>query len=459
MSRIKKIEWVGVDDYYDMHVPGLENYIGNGFVNHNTGKTKPVIDLISQLKRDHDTVKVLVVAPLSVVANWEREAALHSDNLTVSLLRGNRAQRQQALETKADIYVINYAGMRTMGERLADQTWDVMVCDESQNIKHRNSQQSKACCKVGQKAERRYILTGTIVTNKPLDVFGQFKFIKPEILGQNYAAFQSRYAVMVTKGRSSYPVRFINIEELGEQLAPWLYRVLKSECLDLPEKNYETRYVELSPEAARIYKKLKIELAVYLESGDIVTAPIILTKLLRFSQLTAGFISTADGATYEVGENEKVKALLEILAEAEGKVVVWTRFKKEMAGIVSALKDRDINYVSLSGNDSSEARQKAIDAFNTVPDIKVFVSQIEAGGVGINLTAANVCVYMTNPYALGTRLQSEDRVHRIGQRSNVTYIDIIVPGTVDEHIIKMLRDKKDIADIVNQDNLKALELV
>lgn len=424
-----------------------------------TGKTKVIIDLLSNLKRRQGNIKVLVVCPLSVVGNWQRECAIHADNLTASLVVGDRYERANALLAKTDVYVINYAGMRTMVDVLSKMDWDVMICDESHNIKNRTAQQSKACYMVGKKAQRRYILTGTLVTNKPLDVFGQFKFLDEAILGQNYFAFQSRYAIMATRGKAQFPVAFRNVEELSNRLAPWSYRVLKSECLDLPEKVYETRYSELNPEAAAIYKSLGSELVAELRGGDIVVASIILTKLLRFSQITAGFVTTASGEIREVGDRGKIKVLLELLDEAQGKAVVWVRFRKEMEMVREVLRDKGIGHVSLSGEDSQADRQEAIERFDRDDGVKVFVGQIEAGGTGINLTAASLCVYMTNSYSLGTRLQSEDRLHRINQKQNVTYVDIVCPGTIDEHVIKLLRAKKSVADQINQDHRAVLEMI
>lgn len=424
-----------------------------------TGKSACVVYAVDVLKRREGRCKTLIVAPLSVVYNWANEAVKHTDGLRVKLLVGSRWQREAALDEEADIYVINYAGIRIMREKLLETDWDMVVCDESQNIKNRTAIQSKVCCEVGAKAKRRYILTGTVMTNRPLDVFGQFKFIDTKILGANYFAFQNRYAIMATNGAMRFPVKYVNMEELSERIAPWSFRILKSECLDLPPKVYETRYAEMSEEASRIYKTLKLELAAEIKGGDIVTAPMILTKLLRFSQLTAGFVTTESGEVREVGGADKIKILLEVLDEIEGKAVVWVRFNKEREMVAEALRTRGIGFVSLSGEDKAEERQQSIRQFYDDVNCRVFVGQIEAGGTGINLTCASTCIYMSNSYSLGTRLQSEDRLHRIGQENKVTYIDIVCPGTIDEKVLGILREKKDVADILNQDKQAMLQLL
>lgn len=416
-----------------------------------TGKTKPIIDLMTHLKTTGQFKRALVVAPLSVVANWRNEVAKHSDVLRVSLLVGDIHQRREALNKEADVYVINYEGTRLMLEDLAKFNWSVMVCDESQKIKNRTTKQSKACYWIGRKSERRYILTGTLITNNPLDAFGQFKFLNEEILGFNYYGFQSRYAIMGGHAKVPYPIRYVNLEDLAQRIAPWSYRVTKKECLDLPEKIYETRYVEMADKAKAIYKKVARELAAELDSGNHVTAPIILTKLLRFSQLTAGFVTTATGEIEEVGNGEKIAVLMDVVEECQGKLVVFTKFRKEMELIKARLVEDRVGVVTLSGDDSQEEREKAIRRFDD-DDVKVFLANIEAGGVGINLVGASTCVYMSNSFSLGTRLQSEDRLHRIGQKNAVTYIDIVASGTIDEKVLDMLRKKKDIADLINQDS-------
>lgn len=441
---------ISLDLLYNNHYFALLHEMGSG-------KTKSIIDLISYMKSKGEFTRALIVAPLSVVGNWPKEVEKHADGLTCSIMVGDRYQRTKALEKPADIYIINYQGMRIMGDTLKAMDWDVMVCDESQNIKNRTAQQSKACYAVGKKSKRRYILTGTLVHNKPLDAFGQFKFLSESILGGNYFAFQSRYAIMNVYGKGSYPVRYVNLEDLADKLEPWSYRVLKKDCLDLPDKIFETRYAEFHPEAKRVYKEVMTDLAAELRSGDYVTAPIILVKLLRFQQLTAGFVTTMAKEEKEIGEREKIKVLLDVLDEAEGKCVVWTKFRKEMAMVKESLDKAGIVYVSIDGSIRQEDRQKAIDRFHGDDGVKVFLSQTEVGGTGIDLTPANTCIYMTNSYSLGTRLQSEDRLHRQGQKKPVTYVDIVVPGTIDEKVLAMLHNKQDIANLINKDI--ALELI
>ncbi len=455
-GMVRKIKYVKTADFYDMHVPYFENYVANGIINHNTGKTFTTIQMLSHLKRDGQIKPALVVCPLSVCSVWKNQIAQHADNLTCEVLTGERYDRREKLKRPADVYVVNYEGLRILEGELSAKAWGTVICDESQKIKNRTAKQSKIACRLGRGADRRYILTGTMIVNNPLDAFGQFLFLNPAILGHNYFGFQNTYAVMVTHGRARFPVRFINIDKLAEKIAPWSHRVTKAECLDLPEKIYETRYVELNERAHGIYKKLGTDLMVELKGGKIISAPIILTKLLRFSQITAGFVTSETGEIEEVGD-EKLGVLKELIEECEGKAVVWVKFRHELEMVCRLLEKIHVGYVSLSGETSQPDREAGLKRFHGDDVAKVFVSQIEAGGVGIDLTPANLCIYMSNSYSLGSRLQSEDRLHRLMQKSNVTYIDIIAAGTIDEKIISLLKQKKSAADIVNGDVKNIME--
>ena len=420
-----------------------------------TAKTRIIIELMAFLKRQGETKPWLVACPLSVVGVWAEQIRQYAPSLVPVKLVGDRYEREKLLATCGDVYIINYEGVRLLSNKLEDRPWAGFTCDESHRIKSRTSQQSKCCYGIGKKSDRRYLLTGTMITNNPLDAFGQFKFLDESILGSNFFAFQNRYAIMVTNGRARFPVKFINLQDLANRIAPWTYRITKEEAkLGLPAKIYETRYVELPDNARKIYRQLGKELLA--EIGDkVVTAQIVLTKILRFSQITAGFVKTEEGSEEELHER-KIDELMDVLGQAEGQCVVWTKFKKEMDMVGERLEKAGIGFATFSGDTSQEEREVILRRFRD-NELKVFVGQIQAGGTGISLATASTCVYMSNPFSLGDRLQSEDRLHRIGQKNAVTYIDLICPGTIDETVIKILKNKKSMADIIQGDtNLQML---
>lgn len=422
-----------------------------------TGKTRAMIELIAYIKRKNLFCPWIVVCPLSVVGVWAEQVNAYAPYLKVIKLVGHSYDREKLLLEEADIFVINYEGLRLIEYHLSKRKWGGIVCDESHRIKNRSSLQSKCCYKLGEISERRYALTGTMITNNPLDAFGQFKFINEAILGSNFFAFQNRYAIMVTSGKARFPVKFINLQDLADRISPWTFRITKEQAkLGLPDKIYETRYVDLPENAKKIYKQLGKELLA--EIGDkVITAQIVLTKILRFSQITAGFVKTEDGAEEELHER-KIQELLDILEQTEGQCVVWTKFKREMEMVKRALDKHGIGSDCLSGDTPQADREEILKRFAN-HELRVFIGQVQAGGTGISLTAASTCVYMSSPFSLGDRLQSEDRLHRIGQKNPVTYIDLICPGTIDETVIRILKNKKSMADIITGDkpNLQLIE--
>jgi SNF2 family DNA or RNA helicase len=253
--------------------------------------------------------------------------------------------------------------------------------------------------------------------------------------------------------------RYQNLDELKAKIAPHSYRITKAECLDLPPKVYERRYVELNAEQRVLYNKLKKEFVAEFGGGKI-NAAMAMTRMMRLQQITGGFAPVLNDvgetiATHPVGKtNPKINALLELLEETDGKVIIWARFRKELELIAVALREEygTKSAVEYHGGVSDKDRQSAVFTFQREHDPRFFVGQPHSGGIGLTLTAASTVVYFSNDFSLETRLQSEDRAHRIGQQKSVTYIDIEAVDTLDKKVIDALRSKKDMADVITGDN-------
>jgi SNF2 family DNA or RNA helicase len=220
---------------------------------------------------------------------------------------------------------------------------------------------------------------------------------------------------------------------------------LKKDCLDLPEKTYIERQVELTEEQQKHYASMK-QLALAAIKGKTVTAPHVLTQLMRLHQITCGHMKLDDNTVVDI-KNNRMSELLDTLDETSGKVIIWANYIYDIEKIVKELikKYGDESVVDYYGAINSETRQKNIEDFQNNPNCRFFVGNPQTGGYGITLTAANTVIYYSNGYDLEKRLQSEDRAHRIGQKNIVTYIDFIAPKTVDEKIRKALRKKINIA--------------
>ncbi|WP_025847647.1 DEAD/DEAH box helicase [Paenibacillus ehimensis] len=400
--------------------------------------------------------RVLVVCPFSVVPVWPREFADYAAFPTeVITLNGSSAQKAATLqswtapEDTLQVAVINYESTWRIEAEL--KTWiqgGMIICDESQRIKTPGASQSKALHRIGAVASYRLILSGTPVTQSPLDFFSQYKFLDPQIFGTSFTAFKARYAVF-GGFENRQIVGYRNMNELVQKAHSIAFRVTKAEALDLPDETTQSRYVELSRDTKRVYEEIKREAIAELTNGTI-TAPNVLTKLLRLSQVTGGFVTDEDGTIHQVGTDkfDVFRETMGDLLEAGKKVVVFARFIEEIRAITRFLDDSNIGYRYIMGEVGQSERGEAVQAFQTLPEVRVFVAQIATAGLGITLTAADTAIFYSMDFSLANHEQAKARIHRIGQKFPVTYIYLLGAGTVDEQIFKALKDKKNIADTV-----------
>ena len=299
---------------------------------------------------------MLIVAPLSILGVWEEEfQKFAAFPYALAVLTGPGSRKLDILRHMTgavlQVVVVNYESAWRMEKDLAAWRPDLIIADEGHKIKTHNIAASKAMHRLGAKAGYRLLLTGTVITNKAIDVFSQFKFVNPAIFGQSFYAFRSRYFDMVGYGNHTPVLKKSMEAELTEKLHSISFRATKAECLDLPETTDVIRQVELEPAALRVYRGLVKESYAELSSGE-VTAPNILTRLLRLSQLTGGFIGNDETAAVEQISAAKLSALEDILdgAAAEGKkLVIIARFIPEIRAICGLLKKRGLRYCYITG--------------------------------------------------------------------------------------------------------------
>ena len=247
----------------------------------------------------------------------------------------------------------------------------------------------------------------------------------------------------------------LKILELSDTVKKFSERILKEDCLDLPPKNWIKRHITLSNEQKKAYQQMK-KAAMAVLNGKVTTTMTVLTQLMRLHQITCGHFTADDGSTQLI-PNNRITELMNILEEIEGKAIIWANYQKDMTQILDHINKEygPGSVVSYYGLTPQDERQDNIRKFQSDPKCRFLVGTPSTGGYGITLTAANTVIYYSNGYDLEKRLQSEDRAHRIGQKKNVTYIDIICEDTVDEKIVKALRDKINIASEVLGEELRA----
>ena len=334
-----------------------------------------------------------------------------------------------------------------------------MAIDESTTIKNSSAKRTKNILALSKYAKYRRIMTGSPVTKNPLDLYTQCEFLDPWLLDfTSYYAFRNRYAEMKTmhlRGRSIQVVsEFKNLGELSETVKNFSYRVLKEDCLDLPPKNFIKRHITLTPAQKKIYEQMK-KAAMAVLNGKVTTTMTVLTQLMRLHQITCGHFTADDGSVQEV-ESNRLNELMSILEETEGKAIIWANYQRDVAQIIEHIEKKygKGSIVDYYGLTPQEDRQDNIRKFQNNSNCRFLIGTPQTGGYGITLTQANTVIYYSNGYDLEKRLQSEDRAHRIGQKKTVTYVDLICEDTVDEKIVKALRDKINIASEVMGEELK-----
>ena len=336
----------------------------------------------------------------------------------------------------------------------------MLAVDESTTIKNPTAKRTKSILQLGKQAEYRRILTGSPVTKSPLDLFTQCNFLNEFLLGfDSFYAFRNRYAHMIERNFGGRRVQLVGsykrLDELADNIKSFSYRVLKEDCLDLPDKIYTKREIELTDEQSKAYATMKSAALASLK-GKMATAPHVLTQLMRLHQITCGHLKNDDGTTTTI-KNNRMKELLSLLEEVEGKVIIWANYIYDIENIVKNISEEygADSIVQYYGAISSQDRADAIEKFQDPnSNARFFVGNPQTAGYGITLTAASNVIYYSNGYDLEKRLQSEDRAHRIGQTKSVTYIDLIAPKTVDEKIVKALRSKMDIANTIMDEDWK-----
>ena len=425
------------------------------------GKTLTTIAVAGALYNLGKIDRVLVVAPTSVCSVWPHDLnQFAAFPWEARVLLGDKKKRLKALNELENwpfkalrIAVINYESTHRDGifEALAAYKPDLIVCDESQRIKNPSAAQSKALHKLGDAAPFRMILSGTPVQNNAVDLYSQYRFLDPAVYGANFYAFKNRYCIMGGYGQHQI-VGYRNMDELVEKEHSVAYRVTKEECLDLPQQTFINRYVQFTDAEQAIYEQLRKSSFLELETGENVTATTILTMYLRLMQLTGGFLTADESTRPKQVNTAKLDALADIVddyvVDAGKKLVIFARFRAEIAAIENLLRLRKIQYGSIYGDVPMEERGKIVEDFQANPDTKVFVAQIQTAGLGITLHAASTAVFYSYDYNYANYAQALARIHRIGQRFPVTYIHLVVDGSIDEKILAALENKEDMAKTV-----------
>jgi len=447
------------------------------FAEMGTGKTKIALDNACILYNKGQIDRLLVVAPKGTYMNWvdqeipvhvpdyiEKDVLAWKPNITEKYELQLKAIRNPE-NFKLKIFVMNVESLSTKKgcyyAKLFLSSKAMMIIDESTTIKNPQAKRTKNILELSKEAPYKRILTGSPVTQSPMDLWSQMDFLEPEILGQqSFYAFRTKYAVLITASAAGGThkfqkiVKFKNLKELGKLVSPHSYRILKKDCLDLPDKIFTKRIIELSDEQKKAYSEMKTS-AITILKGEAATAVNVLTQLIKLHQITCGHMKTDSGDITNL-KNSRLDELMQILGETTGKAIIWANYIHDINTIESAIKKEFglDSYCTYYGATKQEDRQACINKFQDETNpVRFFIGNTQTGGYGITLTQASTVIYYSNNYDLEKRIQSEDRAHRIGQKNPVLYVDLVAKETVDEKIIQALRNKVNIASEINGEEL------
>jgi SNF2 family DNA or RNA helicase len=448
------------------------------FMEMGTGKTKVCIDNIAMLYDRGKIKSALVIAPNGIKRNWRKELSVHMPDhveyMDAVWVASPKKKEQTELmnicqiSDKLQILIMNIEALSTgrgldFARSFLLPGASLMVIDESTTIKNHAARRTKNIMKISNLAKYRRIMTGSPVTKSPLDLFSQVEFLGPWLLEQsNFYAFRARYAIIKQRSVGTHSFQHVmgyqRLDELTAILREFSTRVLKADCLDLPDKLYTKRTVAMTPEQLKAYVEMKRSAITFFEDNPM-TAASVLTQMTRLHQITCGHVKTDDGEVRPL-KNNRINELLQVLQESDGKVIIWAVYRHDIQTIEKEIANEygKEAVASYYGDTKDDIRQSIVDSFmDSSSDLRFFVGNPKTGGYGLTLTCSHTVVYYSNDYSLEVRMQSEDRAHRIGQEDKVTYIDLIAEGTIDEKIVKALNSKIDLASkVMGEDPKKIL---
>lgn len=438
-----------------------------------TGKTKAAIDEMGILHDEGAIDCAIIFAPKGVYRNWVRELEIHmgADYVAEFWEAGGGSKTKKARlrdlarpgQGKLRILIVNIEAVSTKGiatkfiSAFAASGKCYIIVDESTAIKNPSAVRTQNIIEIGRRCVYRRIATGSPAPNSPLDLYSQFAFLGDGMLGtRSFFNFRARHAVMQQKifgnRRVSVVVGYRNISELTERVQEHSYRVLKEECLDLPPKVYRIVDTDLTDEQAEMYVRMRDEAFAELSGGGFVSSQSAITTMMRLQQILCGHVRDADGELRRV-KSLRTETIMQEIEGISGPCIIWSRWRPEIEDIVEQLRKNygDESVAQYHGGNTG-TRQADAERFIGSDRCRFMVSTQQSGGFGNTWLKGTNTIYASNSFNLEHRLQSEDRPHRGGQTEKCTYTDIRAVGTIDDRLIRALRNKISIAETIMGDD-------
>lgn len=485
-TKPREIQHKGLNTIWGIPNPAL-------FCEMGTGKSKMIIDWFSARVMEGTARAAVVFCPVAIRDNWVDEIGIHCPipdiNIGVVETQDTKAYRevQRFVSRPMSGPKLLVCGIESLQQGFTkgrayqlvlDFVTDesnqgyVTAVDESHYIQNHTTNRWENIAHLASAAKSRLLATGTETDGNPLDLYGQFEYLDPEILGfGDYYSFKNRYTI---KGgfEGKQVIGFQNMDELMEIIKPHVFQATLAEVADIPEKIImPPRIVNLSKEQQRIISEITKEGETSITSGpadiEVITEG-VLAVYTAIQQICCGHVGHTEEYNSLDGEevlkrrskvrvvhpehNPKIQELLSVLKEVRGKTLIWCKYRMEIEDVAYALRKKygKDSVVEYHGGMTRDERKEAAADFKSRESALFKVLMTSVGGTGLTFNEAKYSIYMSNSFKLRDRLQSEARNHRIGQDEHVTYVDVVANTKVEKTIMRALRDKKDVADYIRE---------
>jgi superfamily II DNA or RNA helicase len=409
------------------------------------GKTVQALALLQSYKNRHRSLRALIVAPKSLLSNWEMEALKFAPTLSVAIHHGANREKYKTSSSSSDILITTYATLRKDISGFRDSTFDYVVLDEAQNVKNKTTQTFKELMKV--KSKHRIALSGTPIENSIFDIKAIYDFLIPGLLGSD-SGFSKTYTD--------------HYDLLAERIKPLILRRKKEEVLsELPPKNVENLYVDMTGKQTRIYQDYfhlaQSEALEKLSNPDTFRMHRfdILTLLLRLRQISCHpkLVIREINEEELSGKVETLKVLIQNICSENHKVLVFSQFSSMLELIRVELSEYQNHLLVMTGK--SQNRQEILDEFKSKPEFQIFLMTLKVGGVGLNLTEADYVILFDPWWNPASEAQAIDRTHRIGQTKPVFVYRLIAKNSIEEKVLELQKKKRIASDLVLSSNASA----
>ena len=417
------------------------SYLGFGGVLADEMGLGKTVEAIAFLLSEKDK-KSIIIAPTSLIYNWKNEFIKFAPSIKVCVIHGNKNERTKIIENidNYDVILTTYGTLRNDEESYEKLNFDYCILDEGQNIKNPLAQSTKSVKNIN--AKSKFVLTGTPIENNLIELWSIFDFVMPNYL-YNTTTFKKK---------------FINNDdtkiELQKYIRPFMLRRLKKDVIrELPDKIEKNHYVELTKGQKKVYaayvKDIKNKMEAENFEGDKITIFSYLTKLRQLCLDPSIIVENYKGGSAKI---EEALNIIEENIENGHKILLFSQFTSVLKNISKELSKNEIEHMYLDGSTKASKRLELVDEFNNSDKYKVFLISLKAGGTGLNLTSADVVIHFDPWWNPAVEEQATDRAHRIGQENVVQVFKLISEGTIEERILNMQENKKElINNVLNSD--------